>query len=187
MIRHLKRAAIIGLTLTVLAAPAFAQTATQHPASPQTRTTGGGADMPCPGDKVVWVNTKSGSITSRANAGSAPRSRANTCASMPPTPKATARPTTGSRAWRYRLINRRTPATTSPHQGRRASPSLCLRRNQHHQAGREIVLSIGPGFLSNCRWHRRAAGCRRAPGGGFPAHSPGSSSQRPLLPALRLS
>jgi hypothetical protein len=60
MIRHLKRAAIIGLTITILAGPAFAQTATQHPASPQTRSTGGAADMSCPGDKVVWVNTKSG-------------------------------------------------------------------------------------------------------------------------------
>ena len=30
MIRHLKRAAILGLTLAVLAAPASAQTATQH-------------------------------------------------------------------------------------------------------------------------------------------------------------
>jgi hypothetical protein len=60
MIPQLRRAAILGLTLAVLAAPAFAQTAIQHPASPQTRSTGGGADMSCPGDKVVWVNTKSG-------------------------------------------------------------------------------------------------------------------------------
>jgi hypothetical protein len=59
MIRHLRRAAILGLALAVLAVPAFAQTATQKP-SPQTRSTGGGADMSCPGDKVVWVNTKSG-------------------------------------------------------------------------------------------------------------------------------
>jgi hypothetical protein len=47
----------IGL-LAGLAAPAFAQTAAQHPSNPQTRSTGG-ADMSCPGDKVVWVNTKS--------------------------------------------------------------------------------------------------------------------------------
>ena len=57
MIRHLKRAAILGLTLAVLAAPAFAQTTIQRPPGPQGR---GGADMACPGDKVVWVNTKSG-------------------------------------------------------------------------------------------------------------------------------
>jgi hypothetical protein len=60
MIRRLKRAAILGLALAVLAAPAFAQTAAQHPVNPQTRSTGGGAEMSCPGDKVVWVNTKSG-------------------------------------------------------------------------------------------------------------------------------
>jgi hypothetical protein len=60
MIRHIKRAAILGLTLAILAAPAFAQIATQPPGSLQTRSTGGGADMSCPGDKVVWVNTKSG-------------------------------------------------------------------------------------------------------------------------------
>ena len=58
MIQHIKRAAILGLTLVVLAVPAFAQTTTQRPANPQMRSTGGGADMSCPGDKVVWVNTK---------------------------------------------------------------------------------------------------------------------------------
>ena len=45
-------------TLALLAALAFAQTTTQRPANPQMRSTGGGADMSCPGDKVVWVNTK---------------------------------------------------------------------------------------------------------------------------------
>jgi len=64
IIWNLKRVVVAGLTLVALGGTAFAQPTTQTPVRPTATHNAtalpGSAGMSCAGDKVVWVNTKSG-------------------------------------------------------------------------------------------------------------------------------
>ena len=60
MIRHLKRAAILGLTLAASPPQLSPRPRLKNRPALRLEARAGGADMSCSGDKVVWFNTKSG-------------------------------------------------------------------------------------------------------------------------------